>query len=118
MDLSRHQVEALRELEACRASMERMKLPTTWFCTTEISGGAAARSSRTLLSLERLGLIEAKRDGGSHRQARYSWRITAAGRAAIANEEQGCSLAGRPSEQGCSLADADITLLDGGTDGR
>jgi len=97
MDLSRHQVEALRELEACRASMERMKLPTTWFCTTEISGGVAARSSRTLLSLERLGLIEAKRDGG-HRQARYSWRITAAGRAAIANEEQGCS-----------LADADIT---------
>jgi hypothetical protein len=67
------QIEALNELAHASG----------WIKTRWLSGSGSARSQRNLHSLVEAGLIESRRYG-DNRQSQYQWRITPAGRAALA----------------------------------
>jgi len=84
LDLTDVQQEALRELRAaCDESSRLWPIAGGWTRTGLISGTREARSARTLRSLMALGLVEGEKPRGCA-QTQWSWRITAAGREALA----------------------------------
>jgi hypothetical protein len=74
--LTETQLNGLRELGA-------VHLNNDWVDAHFLSGTKAERSAANFRRLMALGLVEGKKDG-TNRQGQWRWRITEAGRQALA----------------------------------
>ena len=83
MKLNEDQMAGLAELDAVHRSGEE------WARSYTLSGSDKVRSSINFRGLMKLGLVEGGKSNPYNRQGQWRYRITDAGRRALATKEEG-----------------------------